>query len=285
MRYREDEYDVNWGALESGMLDIAAELEACVADGLHSIVVEPIIAFYQRFHWCCENCLIDQYYNFCMVHDECDHLLTAWIEHPTTDDGAKRELLCKLQQICRLSTYSEQGLYGVPELTMKPSSMLQTPEETLAHIDRLLEKEPDSTSLLQKKIELLRKMGQEKQASACIRQKLHVHCILEDELRRLCAAGEPGAARKLVEAAIRRSIFPNSHLLKRRKTFLAPTRSSPLGSKPAHTYTHHLPSPQSDARRTARTMKHIARAAKLSPAYDHIQHSLHLHPCCRIRKG
>lgn len=168
-RYSDDNFNVNWGKLESGMLDIVAELEACVADGLHSVVVEPIIEFYQRFHWCCENCLIDQYYNFCDVHDECEELLMDWIQQPSTDDGAKRELLCKLQQIVRLSTYSEYDMYGVLELTTKLTSMLKTPDETLAHIDRLLEKDPDSAILLRKKIEQLRKMGQDEQASACIR--------------------------------------------------------------------------------------------------------------------
>lgn len=59
-------------------------------------------------------------------------------------------------------------------------------------------------------------MGQGEQASACIRQKLHVRWILEDELRRLCAAGEPGEARKLVEEAIRRDFLPDSYLLERR---------------------------------------------------------------------
>ena len=130
-RCSDDDFDVNWGKLESGMLDIVAELEACVADGLHSVVVEPIITFYQRFHWCCDNCLIDQCYTFCDVHDGCEELLTDWIQHPSTDDGAKRELLSKLQQICRLSTYSEYDMYGVLELTTKLTSMLETPEEGL----------------------------------------------------------------------------------------------------------------------------------------------------------
>ena len=40
--------------------------------------------------------------------------------------------------------------------------------------------------------------------------------ILDDELRRLCAAGEPGEARKLVEEAIRRDFMPDSYLLERR---------------------------------------------------------------------
>ena len=59
-------------------------------------------------------------------------------------------------------------------------------------------------------------MGRGEQASACIRQKLHVRWILEDELRRLCAVGEPGEARKLVEEAIRRDFLPDSYLLERR---------------------------------------------------------------------
>ena len=215
-RCSDDDFDVNWGKLESGMLDIVAELEACVADGILSVVVEPIIVFYQRFHWCCENCLIDQNYDFCDVHYECEELLMDWIQHPSTDDDAKRELLCKLQQIGRLSTYSDYDMYGVLELTTKLTSMLETPEEALAHIDRLLEKDPDSVILLQKKIEQLRKMGRGEQASACIRQKLHVRWILEDELRRLCAVGEPGEARKLVEEAILRDFLPDSYLLERR---------------------------------------------------------------------
>lgn len=131
MRYRDDEYDVDWGALESGMLDILAELEACMADGLHSVVVEPIIEFYKRFHWCCDNSLFDQRYNFCDVHYECEQLLAAWIRHPATDDGARRELLCNLQQICRLRTYIDQGLYELPELMEEISSTLANTGEHL----------------------------------------------------------------------------------------------------------------------------------------------------------
>ena len=62
--------------------------------------------------------------------------------------GKKRELLCKLQQICRLSTYGEADVYGAPELTAKLSSMLEPPEEAYAHIGRFLEKEPDRMSRL-----------------------------------------------------------------------------------------------------------------------------------------
>ena len=123
--YEYYDYAVDWGELEAGMLDIVEELKSCFAEGICSVVVAPIMEFYRRFHWCNVNCLIDMDYNFCEVHEECINLLTRWVQSPATGDAPKRGLLCELQQISRLSTYSEEEWYGVPELMMKLTTLLQ----------------------------------------------------------------------------------------------------------------------------------------------------------------
>lgn len=81
-RNRYDDILLNWDAIDAGMEKLVETLSGKLAEGVHEVVVPPVLEFYRQFIAHYEDFEIVDEADVNAAADACVDLLLEWAEHP-----------------------------------------------------------------------------------------------------------------------------------------------------------------------------------------------------------
>ena len=224
-RSRYDDFVLDWCAISDGMEKLVATLQDKLSDGVHEVVVPPVLEFYRLF--------LEHYDDFEMVDEAninaaataCDDLLLKWAEHPTVPNYKKKAVYQSLQELAGNEAFEYvDGLTS--NFFLNYLTLTQSPEETLKSIEKLTAEGRITEELVHKHISLLRQFGRDADARKVIQRNAFCFSVLDAELERLYQQGEDYAALNLIDHALvsARVSFP---YLERKIRFLQRLEDTP----------------------------------------------------------
>ena len=191
------EYGIDWMAVTKGMGDILDALKPELEKGNARLVARTILKFIHTLQKKADSTIDDEdHLEILELHEEFAEILEACASSESWSLKEKLEMLEELRQASTYSVYKEYDFYPMDSLCVDFMLTALPPELAYIELEKL---EPFmGEELLRHRVNLLRKLGREKEFQQTILANLECDEIVFPEIERLRDAGKLSEARDLV---------------------------------------------------------------------------------------